>query len=457
MKTGGFTLRMTGLAAGFLVMMTAWTVREAGASGFALREYSVTAQGNAFAGATAAAEDISYMAFNPAGLTLHKGSEAVLGTSWIAPQAKFSKDSATTVRGTAIDGTNGGDDGAPNALVPAFYAAGDVSSRLLGDLRLGLAMFVPFGLETSYEPGWVGRYHALDSEIISYNVNPVVAWRATDRLSVGAGIQIAYNRARLSSANDFGTLDVVRFSNAYGGTPLADDGTSESDGDDIAFGFNFGLLYELRAGSRIGFAFRSALHSDLEGTATFNNGTVGDAIANATGAFVDTGVTAEMNLPETISAGFYHDVSAQWSVMGEVSWTNWSRINELRLQFDNSAQSDSVIATNWNDSIFLALGATWRSSPTTTWRFGVAWDQSPVPDSTRTPRVPDEDRYWLSVGLDHELASGVHIAGAYTHLFVPDAKVNLTTADTNNTFRGNLRGTFENSADILSLQVAVRF
>ncbi len=137
------------------------------AAGYAIKEQSSTAHGNAFAGATAGADDISYMFFNPAGLTLHSGYQTHLSLSYVAPRSKFKNGSASTVLDTPITGTNNADDIAEDALIPAFYGMAPVGEHV----RLGLGVNVPFGLTTENEDGWIGRYHALDSRLKSVNIN----------------------------------------------------------------------------------------------------------------------------------------------------------------------------------------------------------------------------------------------------------------------------------------------
>jgi long-chain fatty acid transport protein len=444
----GGTLRAAAAAGLLAVPGGAW------ASGFALREFGAAGQGNAFAGATAAAEDISFMAFNPAGLTRHAGESFAAGATVILPRAEFTPSGATTVLGGAIGGGNGGDDAAPDTVVPALFYARQLSP----DWFAGASVTAPYGLVTDYEHGWVGRYHALKSDIRSINFNPVLAYKVTPSLSVAGGVQVAYSRGIMSNAIDFGTLDAVSFGGAFGGTPAASDGTSTAEGDDLALGFNLGVLFELQAGTRIGLAYRSKLHNRLDGAASFNNGAVGDAIAAATGAFVQTGMQAEINLPETASVGIYHEVSDRLAIMAEAAWTAWSRLRELRLTFDNAAQSDNVITSNWEDTWFLAVGATWRANDRWVLRTGVAYDQSPARDTWRTPRVPDEDRLWLSFGASYRVYPGASLDIGYTRLFLDDAAIGLSsTADPNNAFRGNLSGHVDLSVDILAVQYRMQF
>jgi len=427
------------------------------ASGLALRENSGSGQGSAFAGASAAAEDISYMYHNPAGITRHGGENFdVIGTA-IVPKAEFTSTSATTVLTGTIGGGNGGSDVGPDSIAPAIFYSKQLSDRMF----IGASLTVPFGLSTEYEPGWVGRYHALKSKITTYNFNPVIAYKATDKLSVAGGLQISYTHAFLSNAVDFGTYDALPVSSgglggAFGGTPTEDDGVAEVEGDDYTYGFNLGLLYEFSPTTRVGAAYRSMLHNNLEGPANFYNGTLGDSISGSTGVFVRTEVQATVNLPEVASFGVYHEVSDRLALMGEVAWTGWSRLQELRVQFAN-AQPDSVTVSKWRDTWFFAVGAHYKLDGGWLLRGGVAYDQSPVPDATRTPRVPDEDRKWISIGARYQISSDSYFDFGYTRLVFDDASLQLSTAEPSNGLRGNLSGKYKISTDILALQYRLAF
>ena len=143
---------------------------DANAAGFALKEQSAAAQGTSFAGATAGAEDISYMFFNPAGLTRQDDNQAALVlTTYIRPQAELQGASGRDLAGVPVTGTATGDAG-DAAFVPAVYGLWSLSQ----DLKLGLGINAPFGLTTDYSAGWVGRYHATESELKTININAIM-------------------------------------------------------------------------------------------------------------------------------------------------------------------------------------------------------------------------------------------------------------------------------------------
>ena len=164
-----------------------------------------------------------------------------------------------------------------------------------------------------------------------------------------------------------------------------------------------------------------------------------------------------MTLPELASIGVNYQVSDKFEIMGEAAWTRWSRFDELVVEFDNPAQPDSFTEEDWDDTWFFAVGATYRPTDYFNLRFGFAYDQSPVPDRTRTPRIPDEDRYWMAFGVDYLPNDWLTLTLGYTHIFLPDASIDLQATDPGNTFRGNLSGEYEANIDIIALQGTIRF
>jgi long-chain fatty acid transport protein len=314
---------------------------------------------------------------------------------------------------------------------------------------------VPFGLETSYNDGWKGRYHALDSELMTVNFNPAVSYEPMDGVAIGAGLQAQYVTAELSNAVDFGSIT--------GRSPgrRASDGEAEVEGDDWGFGFNLGVIVEPREGTRIGAAYRSEIEHELDGDVDFSAPTgVISGIQSQPGTpndiFNDTGASADLTTPDLVSLGVYQEVTSNLAVMGEFQYTFWSDFQELRIEFDNSTR-DSVTEEDWNDSFFVSAGAKYDVSDALSLRTGVAFDESPIPDETRTPRIPGNDRTWLSIGANYSPYAWFTVNAAYTHLFVKDGDIDLDASDPGNASRGSLNAEVENSVDVATVSATLRF
>lgn len=410
----------------------------ASASGFALIEQSVRGLGNAFSG-SAVAEDASTIFFNPAGLTRLSGSSVVGAGYYIFPSAIFQNQGSTIVNGAPLIGGNGGDGGV-SIFVPNLYAAWDVSDRV----KLGLGTNSPFGLKTKYNQNWVGRYYAIDSELTTININPTLAAKLTDNLSVGVGVNLQYADAKLTNAIDFG---LIGFSNRLPTSPQAADGFVKLAGDDWSWGYNLGLLYEPSQNTRIGLAFRSPITHNLEGDADFNVPTTA-ARLTATGRFTDSDIRAKLKLPATVSLNAYQQLSSRLAATADITWTGWSRFEELRVKFDNPVQPDSVLPENWHDAFRYSLGLNYALNNAWQLRAGVAYDESPADEKYITPRIPDSSRTWLAIGASFKPSDSLSFDVGYAHLFVDDTEINQVS-----TTNGNLRGKFDNSVDIIGLQV----
>lgn len=436
------------------VALAGLPVGRAEAAAFALKEQSATAQGNAFAGATAGGDDISYMFFNPAALgRLERDSELLAVGSVILPRMKLQGASATTGAGTPISGSVPSRNVADHGVVPAIYGG----MRLGEDWRAGFGINAPFGLGTEYPDGWVGRYHGVDSSVKAIGVTPTLAYTPLRGLSFGAGLQLSYAEASLSNAIDFGSIGAA--SGIPGSVPGAQDGFARIDGDDWRAGYTLGVLAEPIAGTRLGLGYRSKVEHRLKGDADFSlrGSASGQAISGATGAFQDTAAAADLELPASASIGIHQEVTGRLAVMAETVWTNWSSFDEMRIEFDNPAQPDSVTEHKWRDAWFFALGATWRARDDLILRAGVAYDQTPVREAYATPRIPDGDRTWLSIGIGWNPLPWLALDAALTHIFVEDTAVRLQATDTGNASRGDLDADYESSINLVALSARVSF
>jgi long-chain fatty acid transport protein len=421
------------------------------ASGFALNEMSAGGVGNAHAGGAAAAEDPGTIYYNPAGLTMMSGRQFMAVGSLIGTSTKFDNRRSVSATGMPLSGGNGGDAG-DWALVPALYYAMDVDPRL----RFGIGLQAPWGLKTEYDANWVGRYQALKSELVSVNINPALAYRYNDQLSLGAGVSAQYVDVELTRAIDFGSVCAVAIGPvpcaASGFRPQARDGKVKVDGTDWGFGFNLGVLYAPNAKSRIGVAYRSKIRHKITGDASFDKpaGLPGPLAASRT--FSNTGARADVDLPESINVSGYVEIDPRWSLMADVNWMRWSRFEELRVRFDNGAP-DNVTVENWRNTTRVSIAANYRYNDVWKVRGGIAYDPTPVRDGFRTPRIPDDDRTWLAFGAQYRASrNGIWDFG-YAHLFVSDSSIDKAEPP----FGGRLIGDYKSDVDILSVQYRQAF
>jgi long-chain fatty acid transport protein len=454
------------VTAASMLLVSAQTV----AGGFGIIEHSASGMGNAFAGGAAGAEDASTVWFNPAGMT-RLDNEMLAAAHIILPNAKYT-DTGSSVSSTltAINSsyttldpsnTNRSAEGGKNALIPNLYWVKEIKK----DLKFGLGINVPFGLGTDYDDDWVGRYHAVKSDAMSLNINPSIAYKAGN-VSLGFGVSAQYIKVELTSAIDLGTLCVAQEAlavlppgtcSALGATPQAKDGFADLDGDGWAYGYNFGVLYDVNEDIRVGFAYRSSVDHDVSGNADF---TIPGELSflTAKGSFIDTTLTASVSLLESTSISYFHNINEKIAIMADYTITGWSSFEELRIDYAG-LQSDTVTTQDWDDSARISFGLNYRHSPKWLYRFGVARDEGVIPSAERrTPRIPGTDRTWIAFGVTHQIDKDRSFSLGYAHLFIDDTEINNTyESSAASVLEHTLTGTYKANVDILSAQVSWKY
>lgn len=414
------------------------------AAGYALTEQSVTGLGRAFAGSAAVADDASTIFFNPAGLTQLQGSEVNLGLNYIAPKAEFDDNGSTHTSGAPMTGSDGGD-GARNAWVPVSYASHRLNDRVV----VGLGVGAPFGLVTDYKDDWKGRYQAIKSELKTININPTIAFSVNDKLSLGLGVNLQYADIELTQAADFGSAFAAK---ALRTTPQSADGRVKLEAGDWSWGYNLGLTYDFTPQTRLGLSYRSKITHDLEGDGSFRYPDNPGVESAARGDdFQDADISGQVTLPESAFVALHHQLNSQWAIMGDMTYTRWSRFEALRIESPNP-RLQSNKPQNWHNTWRVALGTEYQHNDRLSWRAGVAFDESPVPSPAfRTARIPDNDRYWLSVGASYRYSDNLILDAGYTHIFVKDSRIDHSDDPT------QLRGDYENQVDIVAVQMRWQF
>jgi len=376
------------------------------------------ALGSAYASGAAFPGDASTVWFNPAGMMLLK-DPSITATLPVIDLVINYHDAGTStgLGGLPLSGATTKNGGTVVA-VPDLYAVRPIGDRL----ALGIGFNTPFGLGTNYGRGWVGRYQAVQTQLVVYNLNPSAAFKINDQFSVGGGIDIQYATGKLSSAIDFGTIG------ASLGLPLAPqqhDGFVEIRGHDWSVGWNGGLLWHPSDRTRLGVAYRSNTSADLRGPAQFTVPPEA-SVLTSTGAFTNTRARASLPMPEAWSFGVVQSITPRVALLGDATRTRWSRQQQLSVTFENPVQPPIAQPSNWSDTWRFSLGAEFKASDRLTLRGGIADERTPVPDATREPRIPEANHRWYAVGATWTHSKRLDIDAFLVHLTTDAAPINVS-------------------------------
>ncbi|MEE9354715.1 MAG: DUF1302 family protein [Methylococcaceae bacterium] len=421
------------------------------AAGFAVLEQSVRGLGNAYAGGTAGGQDISALFNNPAGLSEYQGTNILTGAHIVLPEARFEVERSSDSLNRSLSGGDGSNAG-ENVLIPNIYLSTDVTESF----RLGLGITVPFGLGTRYNQDWQGRYEAIDSELKTIDVNPSISYAVNDMVSLGFGLSAQYIDVDLSNAIDFGSLCFSQLDAAscsgLGLAPQNADGSIELNADGWGWGYNVGVLFKPIPALRLGIAYRSRVNHQIKGDAKFKVPGAARPLT-ASGAFKNTDVEAAVDMPSNLAFGAIYQVNEQWTMLFDLTWTHWNQLDRLTTQFNNPSQPSSTLDLDFKNTIRASIGATYHLNQDWSILTGFAYDESPVRNSqARTFRVPDNDRYWLAIGLGFKPTSNLKFNLAYAHVFIKDGLVDRLDRTGN-----AISGSFKSEINIISAELQWTF
>ena len=413
----------------------------ASAAGFAVQNQTGSGNGNSFAGAAAAAEDAGTIYFNPAGMAnLPRGNNLSLSGTLLNRSIDF-KNKGSSIGTTAPFGpaqwplpTGDGGDAGGLAILPAGYWAYGISPNL----TVGIGVSPTFGNKTEYGFDFTGRNAGYFFEMEQININPAVAYKVNDMVSLGAGVSFAHNSSHFKQGVPLVFVPGGYLANNYLDVEI----------DDWAVGYNLGATFQLSPATRIGLAYRSELKFELAGKQKYKF---------PSAALVNQDAKAQLKTPANFSVAASHKFNDKLEVLADVTWTDWSVVNLVTLKNKYSGAPLQQLSFNFEDTYRIGLGASYQYNEQVKTRFGIAYDKTPVQHNVdRTMTLPDSDRTWLSFGVKYSLSKMSSIDVGYSHIFFANADTAraVTTGFPAGPIvtRQTIRGSFDTSADILSLQ-----
>ncbi len=336
------------------------------AAGFAVLQQGTAAmaQGNAF---VAQADDPSAIFYNPAGLMQLKRPEIYFNSVFSSTNRTYTDQvgSYTTAEHKIFN-------------IPAFYGVLPVHERVV----LGLGVFMPFGLGTTWPPEWAGRYLTTMSKLETFNFNPVVAVKVLDNLFFAAGLDVLYSKVQIQRRS----LRIL---------PPLTEIKNDFEGDGVGFGYNLGLLYEPMEGVKFGASYRSEIK-------VTHSGDLNVSLIDPVGG------DADVVFPPSVTWGIAYSRLKPFVFEFDVTWTGWSTYKSLNLNLNQPIPGTFPGTTtyaisqekNWNDAWAFRFGGNYEIKPGMKARIGYIYDLTPVPNSTFDPTVPDANRHIFTLGGD---------------------------------------------------------
>lgn len=355
---------------------------------YQLYELGTPIVGTAGVGQAAVAEDASTVYFNPAGMTMLPSTQVMLGSELSLPYTNFSPNSSNT-----ISGNNGGNAGVLSPALGGYFVY-----NASQNFKVGFGVTTPYAGALYYTNHWVGRYVVQQMELLTININPAIAYRAADWVSIGAGF--SYEYASLYQTNALRLTSLL-------------DGQAAVNLGNFAPGFNLGVLFTPQEATKIGIAYRTQIVHHLTGSVDFAN--------------ISTTPTAQTRLvmPANFIASLSQDISDTFTLLGELGWANWSSMRNTVLTVDGYS---AVTPLNWNDTFRIGFGGQFRALDPLILQAGLSYDSSPTTKSRRTPNLPMDRQIRLGAGIEYYMQPSVTLGLSYEYMNMGSAPIMETSS-----------------------------
>lgn len=402
------------------------------ANGVYLNEQSASAAGTAYAGRSSSALDASTLYSNPAGLS--KISRTEISGGFALVEANVDINDAHG----AANGTNKGDS-VPSAAIPFGFFSTPVNDRFTA----GIGLYVPAGLTNDYEDSYQGRYFGSYSAAKVITLQPTLALRINDRISIGAGP--TFNRIDGKLQN-------------YLATGALNNGTDTRisvSGDDTAIGYNLGILADITDNTTWGLTYHSKVDYHLEGTTKVTDA---PAFLGVNGKYDGR---LDITLPETIDTSITHHFDDRWTGYLGTVWSRWERLEKIEV--NNSGVPSSAVGSrlaqiteplNWHNTWSFAVGGAYQMSPEVTLRAGFAYDPSPTDNQNRNVRIPTGNRKSIALGMGYSPSADFTVDLAYG--YIRESKASVSQSD-ESALKPSYSASYKNSGQGLVTQFTYRY
>ncbi|CAH0450608.1 OmpP1/FadL family transporter [Haemophilus influenzae] len=390
----------------------------ANAAAFQLAEVSTSGLGRAYAGEAAIADNASVVATNPALMSLFKTAQFSTGGVYVDSRINMNGDVAAAINGTGMKTTKNGSASernvVPGAFVPNLYFVAPVNDKF----ALGAGMNVNFGLKSEYDDSYDAGVFGGKTDLTAINLNLSGAYRVTEGLSLGLGVNAVYAKAQVERNAGIIADTVAISQNAFSVGSLEDQAipkyltskdksvVSLQDRAAWGFGWNAGVMYQFNEGNRIGLAYHSKVDIDF----TDRTATSLEAGAIKAGKKGDLTLT----LPDYLELSGFHQLTDKLAVHYSYKYTHWSRLTRLYASSENGKKAfDKELQYSNNSRI--ALGASYNLYEKLTLRAGIAYDQA-ASRHHRSAAIPDTDRTWYSLGATYKFTPNLSVDLGYAYL-----------------------------------------
>lgn len=377
---------------------------------------------------TGLANDPSAVYYNPAGIASLSGTRFSGGLTLIKPYASF-RGPSPSINETELE------EAYFNPI--NFY----VTHQIADGLTVGLGVNNPYGLGTTWEDeNWVGKYLAVETELVTFFVTPVIAYQISDELSIGGGISFAYGDVLIKRKLQFGQF--------------AGDGDFQIDGDATAWSYTLGILYKPSEQLSLGVNVRGEAKFEFDGNAEV------EAPSQFDGNLPTGAAEGPLTTPLNLTVGFAYMPQDDLTITGDFQYVGWSSYDKLEFTFtDYEVDGEPYVSTNirdFDDGFIARLGAEYNLNDKWSLRTGILYDNNPIKEEKLDPTLPDADRIGFNIGAGYNITENLSVDLAYFFLRFNEREVDNSHEDY---LQGHtpFNGVYNATAHLLGMNISYNF
>ena len=422
--------------------LMAFSTQNGFASAYQIFEQDALSLGNNHAGTAASANDPSTEWYNPAGMTEIKKQSLSIGAILVNTNIKYSGTQTTEYMAPVEPSAPFKVQGGGFTPAPNFHYV-----LPLKNWAVGIGLVAPFGAQTNYGKNTQLRYTGTKTNLQVIDLTPAIAFKPSQYLSLGAGLDIAYTQGEFDNVATLGLTE--------------NDSSSTNTGNSVSLGYHLGTLIYINKNNRIGLTYHSRMIANLKGN-TELSGPFAEMLSNYQSSTIKSNdFSTQIILPAWWDLSYYFQATRELSLMATADYTQWNTVKNITLKnilgvnSDNNGLTSVFIPQNFKNTWNFALGGNYQITEHWKLMLGFGYDMSPTNNQDRNIQIPDQNRFTVATGVEYQILNALSLALTYAHFFVQKASINNTITISNADQTTN--GSVTSSANLFGLQVLWNF
>lgn len=292
-------------------------------------------------------------------------------------------------------------------------------------VKAGVAIYTPYGSSINWTRNWPGSVLSQSVDLKVFTIQPTVAWKPLDNLSVGAGLMVTWGTVDLTKGLvDPSSLDRLLAMQGVEATPFGHTspasvtlkGTSQ-----IALGVNIGAQYRITPTITVGASWRSQMGMKVkagDASVEYANALAQGALGETLDLINNANFSAEMPCPWVLGLGVAYKPIPRLTLAADARLTGWHAYRKLDIEFaaEQLQGYNQHITKDYSNAWCVSVGGQYAVTPRLDARLGLMIDTTPVNKSYYNPETPGMTKIEPTAGISFRPLKGLSVDVAFMYI-----------------------------------------